>query len=65
MFLVWSSPVVLAVVYDWQHNRGVHPVYVAGLVVFASRVWSEPLAQTSMWSAFATFVFRMLGAVTS
>jgi hypothetical protein len=59
MFLVWSSPVVLAVVYDWRHNRGVHPVYVAGVVAFAFRVWSEPLALTSPWSAFATFVFRI------
>jgi len=58
MFLVWSSPVLLAAVYDWRHNRGVHPVYVAGLVAFAFRMWSEPLALTSTWSAFATFVFR-------
>jgi hypothetical protein len=58
MFLIWSSSLLLAVVYDWQHNRGVHPVYVAGLVAFAFRVWSEPLALTSPWSAFATFVFR-------
>jgi hypothetical protein len=59
MFLVWSSPVLLAVVYDWSHNRGVHPVYVAGLVAFAFRVWSEPLALMSAWSAFATLVFRL------
>lgn len=58
MFLVWSSPVLLAVAHDWRHQRGVHPVYVAGLVVFAFRVWSEPLALTSPWTAFATLVFR-------
>jgi hypothetical protein len=58
IFLVWSSPVLLAVVYDWRYDRGVHPVYVAGLVAFAFRVWSEPLALTSTWSAFATLVFR-------
>jgi hypothetical protein len=50
--------VLLAAAYDWRHNRGVHPVYVAGLVAFAFRMWSEPLALTSTWSAFATFVFR-------
>ena len=59
MFLVWSSPVLLAVVYDWRHNRGVHPVYVAGLVAFAFRIWSEPLALTSAWTAFAMFMFRI------
>jgi hypothetical protein len=58
MYLVWSSPVLLAVVYDLRHIRAVHPVYVAGLVAFAFRVWSEPLALTSTWSAFATLVFR-------
>ena len=58
MFLVWSSPVLLAVVYDWRHSRGVHPVYITGLVAFAFRVWSEPLALTSPWTAFAMFMFR-------
>jgi hypothetical protein len=58
MYLVWSSPLLLAVVYDLRHIRAVHPVYVAGLVAFAFRVWSEPLALTSTWSAFATLVFR-------
>jgi hypothetical protein len=43
----------------WRNNRGVHPVYVAGLVAFAFRVWSEPLALMSAWSAFATLVFHI------
>ena len=59
IFLVWSSPVLLAVAYDWRRSRGVHPVYGAGLVAFAFRIWSEPLALTSTWSTFATFVFRL------
>lgn len=59
MFLVWSSPVLLAVVYDWRHSHGVHPVYIIGLVAFAFRVWSEPLALTSPWTAFAMFMFRI------
>ena len=57
MFLVWSSPVLLAVVSDWRHSRGVHPVYITGLAAFAFRVWSEPLALTSPWTTFATFMF--------
>jgi hypothetical protein len=60
VFLVWSSPVLLAVVYDWRHNRGVHGIYVAALVAFAFRVWSEPLALTSQWTAFATLMFSLL-----
>ena len=59
MFLIWSSPVLLAVAYDWRHNRGVHPVYVLGLAAFAFRTWSEPLALTSTWAAVATVVFRI------
>jgi hypothetical protein len=60
MFLLWSSPVLLAVVSDWRHKRGVHPVYVTGLVAFAFRIWSEPLALTSPWTAFAMFMFSLL-----
>ena len=59
MFLVWSSPLLLAVMYDWRDSRGVHPVYITGFVVFAFRVWSEPLALTSPWTAFATLMFRI------
>ncbi len=58
-FLVWSSPVLLASVFDWRHRRSVHPVYLIGLVVFTFRVWSEPLALTSAWTTFASFVFRI------
>lgn len=59
IFLVWSSPVWLAAAYDWRHGLGIHSVYPAGLVAFAFRVWSEPLALTSPWTAFATVVLRM------
>lgn len=58
-FLVWSSPVLLAAAYDWRHGRSVHPVYLIGLTGYAFRVWSEPLALTAPWAAFATVVFRM------
>ena len=63
MFLLWSSPVLLAVVYDWRRQRGVHPVYVVGLVAFAFRLWSEPVALTSTWRAFATVVFRVASSL--
>jgi len=59
MFLIWSSPVLVAVAYDWRNDHGVHPVYILGLVAFAFRIWSEPLALTSTWAAVATVVFRM------
>lgn len=59
MFLVWSSPVLLAVVFDWRHSRSVHPVYLIGLAAFGFRVWSEPLALTSAWAAVASSVLRM------
>lgn len=59
MFVVWSSPVLVAIAYDWRHGRGLHPVYVIGVVAFAFRVWSEPLALTSPWAAFTTFAFRV------
>ena len=60
MFFLWSSPVLVAAVYDWRHTRRVHPVYLVGLAAFAFRVWSEPLALTSQWAAFTSFVVRMV-----
>jgi hypothetical protein len=33
--LVWSSPILLAIGYDWLKRRIVHPIYVLGLAVLA------------------------------
>ena len=59
MYVIWSSPMLLAIAYDLRQRRSVHPVYLAGLAVFAFRVWSEPLAMTSAWTAFAAVTFRL------
>lgn len=61
MYFIWSSPVLLAVLYDWHHSRRVHPVYLLGLAAFAFRVWSEPLALTSPWASFVSSVLRFVG----
>lgn len=60
MFVLWSSPVLLAAAFDWRHSRRVHPVYLLGLAAFAIRVWSEPLALTSQWAAVTNVVLRIL-----
>ncbi len=60
MFLLWSSPMLVAVGFDWRHTRRIHPVYLLGLAAFAFRVWSEPLALTSQWAAFTNVVLRIL-----
>jgi hypothetical protein len=59
-FLLWSSPVLMAMIYDWRQKRLLYPVYIAGLAAFAVRVWSVPVAGTEAWGAFAGWVFEMI-----
>ncbi len=58
-FLVWSSPLAIAVASDARLRRSVHPVYLIGFVVFAVRVWSVPVARTDEWRAFTEWVHAL------
>ena len=60
--LVWSSPILLAMAYDFARRRIVHPVYVLGLVLM---LLESPMVRrvargTEMWRSisgwFVTFV---------
>jgi hypothetical protein len=49
MLLVWLSPLIVAMVYDWKTRGRVHPAYIigtAGLFVGAMR---ELVAETNVW----------------
>jgi hypothetical protein len=49
MLLVWLSPLIVAMVYDWKTRGRVHPAYIigtAGLFVGALR---ELVAETNVW----------------
>jgi hypothetical protein len=51
--LVWSLPILLAIVYDFRNRLRFHPVYACGLGALIVRIYSVPLSQTEAWSAFA------------
>ena len=62
VMLVWSSPILLAMAYDFARRRIVHPVYVLGLVLM---LLESPMVRrvargTEMWRSisgwFVTFV---------
>ena len=56
-FAIWSTPILLAIAYDFKKQHRVHPIYLMGLGAFAVRVWTEPFAATPAWGAFSRWVF--------
>jgi hypothetical protein len=61
MLLIWSLPVLVAMVQEVRTTRRVHPVYWIGLTVFVVRGYIvDPLAQTDAWRDFAHSVFAMM-----
>lgn len=60
--IILSSPVLCAVAYDVVRRRGVHLVYVAGLVAFALRLNAgQSIPQTQAWARFTEYVLTFLG----
>jgi hypothetical protein len=61
MLLIWSLPVLVAMVQEFRTTRRVHPVYWIGLTVFVVRGYNIPLlAQTDGWRNIAHAVFAKL-----
>ena len=57
--VVWLSPIVLAVLYDWRKQRRVHPVYLVGLAALTVRILVTPLVGTATWRSIAQVVLRV------
>jgi len=59
--LIWSLPLLVAMVQEFRTTRMVHPVYWIAIVVFVVRYYGVgPLAQTDSWRDFAHAVFAMV-----
>ena len=59
--LIWSSPILVAMVLEFRQTWKVHPVYVIALMVFVLRRYSVPLiAPSETWGSFAHWVFGMV-----
>jgi hypothetical protein len=50
--LVWLSPIIIAMIYDFNRQRLVHPVYVAGAIVLTLSTFRDALVTTDSWLAF-------------
>ena len=54
---IWSSPILIAMVYDFRNGRIVHLVYVLGLATMVARRLGAPyVVGTPEWTRFATWV---------
>jgi len=59
--LIWSLPLLVAMVQEFRTTRMVHPVYWIGIAVFVARGYGvAPLAQTDTWRDLAHAVFAMV-----
>lgn len=59
--LIWSLPLLVAMVQEFRTTRRIHPVYWLGLAVFiARRYGAGPLAQTEAWKDIAHAVFALV-----
>ena len=55
--LVWFSPILLAMAYDFRSRRLIHPVYLVGLGAFLVRAFSPPLVVgTDTWIAITRWL---------
>lgn len=57
---IWCSPIVLAMVYDFQGRRLVHPAYLIGLGAFLLRISTGWIAETAAWSTVTGWLAQMV-----
>jgi hypothetical protein len=54
--LVWLSPIIIAMIYDFKLRRLVHPVYVTGAIVLTVSSFRGIAAKTDLWLAFTQWL---------
>lgn len=54
--VVWLSPIILGMGYDFLKSRIVHPAYVIGVAVLFISGYRDGLMQTDVWPAFARWL---------
>lgn len=52
LVLLWLSPILLAMAYDFLRQRVIHPVYVAGIAVVGASSFRDPLRFSDSWVSF-------------
>lgn len=61
-YILWTSPILIAMVHDFVRRRMVHPVYVIGLIVIAleSTVTRRMIGGTDTWAALNGWLAGLL-----
>jgi hypothetical protein len=62
VLLIWSSPVLVAMAYDFAKRRIVHPVYVLGLAVLTleSPIFRRIARGTETWRSFTDWLVTLV-----
>jgi hypothetical protein len=62
VLLIWSSPILLAMGYDFAKRRIVHPVYLLGLAVMTleSPMFRQMARGTEAWQSFSTWMVTLV-----
>jgi hypothetical protein len=67
LLCIWSSPVLVAMAYDWLKRRLIHPAYVAGALSMGLLVLRYRLISTATWTGVCHWMIVHLvqnGALT-
>ena len=54
--LVWLSPIIIAMIYDFNRRRLVHPVYITGAIVLTVSSFRDAVVTTDIWLAFTQWL---------
>jgi len=54
--LVWLSPIIIAMVYDFNRRQLVHPVYVTGAIVLTVSSFRDAVVTTDIWLVFTQWL---------
>jgi hypothetical protein len=62
--LIWVSPILLAISYDFVRQRIVHPIYLTGIVVLVleSRFMRQAIQETEVWLDINRWVASIVAA---
>jgi len=58
VFVIWLSPIYLAMIYDYLTKRIIHPVYVIGIIVLSLTMLRVFATQTEAWLSIARMITR-------
>ncbi len=60
LLVLWLSPVLLAMAYDYFRQGIVHPVFVVGIVVLAASSFRDPIRFSDSWINFTHWLAAVI-----